>query len=62
MDIREYGSADSDYLGGTYTKQWLWCRGSIPQVFIAAYMSVAFVGWTLLMAFGVGFTDAHRQT
>ena len=27
-------------------------------VFIAAYMSVAFVGWTLLMAFGVGFTES----
>ena len=27
-------------------------------VFIAAYMSVAFIGWTLLMAFGVGFTES----
>ena len=27
-------------------------------VFLAAYMSVAFVGWTLLMAFGVGFTES----
>lgn len=27
-------------------------------VFFAAYMAVAFVGWTLLMAFGVGFTEA----
>ena len=27
-------------------------------VFFAAYMSVAFVGWTLLMAFGVGLTEA----
>ena len=27
-------------------------------VFFAAYMSVAFVGWTLLMAFGVGFTES----
>ena len=27
-------------------------------VFFAAYMSVAFIGWTLLMAFGVGFTEA----
>ena len=27
-------------------------------VFFAAYLSVAFIGWTLLMAFGVGFTEA----
>ena len=27
-------------------------------VFFAAYMSVAFIGWTLLMAFGVGFTES----
>lgn len=27
-------------------------------VFFAAYMSVAFIGWTLLMAFGVGLTEA----
>lgn len=27
-------------------------------VFFAAYLSVAFTGWTLLMAFGVGFTEA----
>ena len=27
-------------------------------VFFAAYMSVAFIGWPLLMAFGVGFTDS----
>ena len=27
-------------------------------VFFAAYLSVAFVGWTLLMAFGVGFTES----
>lgn len=27
-------------------------------VFFAAYMVVAFVGWTLLMAFGVGFAEA----
>ena len=28
------------------------------MVFFAAYLSVAFIGWTLLMAFGVGFTEA----
>ena len=27
-------------------------------VFFAAYLSVAFIGWTLLMAFGVGFIEA----
>ena len=27
-------------------------------VFFAAYLSVAFIGWTLLMAFGVDFTEA----
>lgn len=27
-------------------------------VFFAAYLSVAFVGWTILMAFGVGFMEA----
>ena len=27
-------------------------------VFFATYMSVAFIGWTLLMAFGVGVTEA----
>ena len=27
-------------------------------VFFAAYLSVAFIGWTLLMAYGVGFTEA----
>ena len=27
-------------------------------VFFAAYLSVAFIGWTSLMAFGVGFTEA----
>ena len=27
-------------------------------VFFAAYLSIAFIGWTLLMAFGVGFTEA----
>lgn len=27
-------------------------------VFFAAYLSVAFIGWTLLMAFGVSFTEA----
>ena len=27
-------------------------------VFFAAYLSVAFIGWTLLMALGVGFTEA----
>ena len=27
-------------------------------VFFADYLSVAFIGWTLLMAFGVGFTEA----
>ena len=27
-------------------------------VFFAAYLSVAFTGWTMLMAFGVGFTEA----
>ena len=27
-------------------------------VFFAAYLSVAFIGWTLLMVFGVGFTEA----
>lgn len=27
-------------------------------VFFAVYMAVAFVGWMLLMAFGVGFTEA----
>ena len=27
-------------------------------VFFAAYVVVAFIGWTLLMAFGVGFTEA----
>ena len=27
-------------------------------VFFATYMSVAFIGWTLLMAFGVGFKEA----
>ena len=27
-------------------------------VFFAAYMSVAFIGWTLLMAFGGGFTES----
>ena len=27
-------------------------------VFFAAYLSVAFIGWTLLMACGVGFTEA----
>ena len=31
---------------------------TMALVFIAAYMSVAFVGWTLLMAFGVGFTES----
>lgn len=27
-------------------------------VFFAAYIAVVFIGWTLLMAFGVGFTEA----
>ena len=31
---------------------------TMVRVFIAAYMSVAFIGWTLLMAFGVGLTEA----
>ena len=31
---------------------------TIVLVFFAAYMSVAFIGWTLLMAFGVGLTEA----
>lgn len=31
---------------------------TMALVFFAAYMSVAFMGWTLLMAFGVGFTEA----
>ncbi len=40
--------------GGTFDNKLV----TMVLVFFAAYLSVAFVGWTLLMAFGVGFTEA----
>ena len=41
-------------VGGLFDNKFL----TTVLVFFAAYLSVAFIGWTLLMAFGVGFTEA----
>ena len=41
-------------VGGLFDNKLL----TMVLVFFAAYLSVAFIGWTLLMAFGVGFTEA----
>ena len=41
-------------VGGLFDKKLV----TTVLVFFAAYLSVAFIGWTLLMAFGVDFTEA----